>query len=259
MPTDPRTIDSYNKNASFYSAHVNNPEDSIYHTYYETPAMHAEYPNFNGLDVISIACGTDENGQWFLNQGVKRLVGVDISEKLIDIARKNNPTVEYHVMDMEKLDFADNSFDFSYSSLAIEYLDNWEKSLREVKRILKPGCRFVFSHNHPIETASEYFRTPTSHGALLGRETDDENNQLIVHGDYFAAGTGGVREVKSILPDSFIYHRPMSKMIEDIVNSGFKIVKLVEPLPTDEMRVNHPREYQKLMKIPVFMIWVLEK
>jgi ubiquinone/menaquinone biosynthesis C-methylase UbiE len=162
-------------------------------------------------------------------------------------------------MDMEKLDFINNSFDFAYSSLAIEYTNDWVKVLKETYRILKPGSKFVFSCNHPIETASDYFKNNKNHGALLGRETNNNSNKMTIYGDYLAADSGGIRQVVSILPGSYAYHRPISKMIEDIIESGFTICKLVEPLPVEEMKIKFPDKYKKLRKIPVFIIWVLQK
>jgi len=259
MATDPLTIDAYNKNAEKYDKLVKDPEDSLYRTYYETPAMRAEFPPLKGLKVISIACGSDEDAIWFIDNRVSKLVGIDISEKLIEIAKKNNPTGEYHVMDMENLKFEDDSFDFAYSSLAIEYSNDWLKVLKEVYRILKPGSLFVFSCNHPIETASQYFKNDKKHGSLLGRVTDDKTRNTDFYGDYLASTEGGIRQTEGFLPGAVTYHRPISKMLEDIIASGFSLRKLIEPLPSKEMETKYPDKYEKLIRIPVFIIWVLQK
>ena len=47
------------------------------------------------------------------------VTGVDISDGLITIAKESYPECDFKVMDMEKLEFTDESFDFAYSSLAI--------------------------------------------------------------------------------------------------------------------------------------------
>jgi len=51
----------------------------------------------------------------------------------------------------------------------------------------------------------------------------------------------------------------MSKMVKDIVESGFTIKKMVEPLPIEELKEKYPSKYNKMRKIPVFVIWVLQK
>lgn len=156
MSTDRNTIHHYNANAQRYHGHVSNPDDSPFHAYYEKPAIRAELPNLKGLDVISIGCGSGVDTRWLADHGAKKVVGIDISEGLIAIAQKENPDIEFHEMDMEKLDFPDESFDLAYSSLAIHYVSDWTKPLKEAYRVLRPGGQYVFSCGHPIDSAMEY-------------------------------------------------------------------------------------------------------
>lgn len=260
MSTDPRTIEAYNKNADIYNEHVLNPNDSIYHAYYEKPAMRAELPDLTGLDVLSIGCGSGVDTQWFVDNGARNATGVDISEELIKIAKQNYPKPNFHVMDMEALDLADDSFDVLYSSLAIHYLDDWTKALGEAYRVLKPGGVYIFSCSHPIDTALERKRGDDVKSSLLGRAVDQAGNPII-YGDYMVTDNKGIKPIDGILGDFSvrIYHRPISKMVEQIHVSGFSIKKMVEPLPTEEMQKINPDIYRRLMRIPEFMIWVLGK
>ena len=105
MSTDPRTIEGYNAGAEEYHSHVSDPEASPFHTYYEKPAIRAELPKLDGISVISLGCGSGVDTQYLKDQGASRVVGIDISSRLIETAKKNHPAIELHVMDMEKLDF----------------------------------------------------------------------------------------------------------------------------------------------------------
>ena len=98
----------------------------------------------DGLEVISIGCGSGVDARWLKDNGASEVTGVDISEKLIAIAKNNNPDIEFRVMDMEKLDLADASFDLAYSSLAIHYTEDWTIPLKEAYRVLKPGSKYIF-------------------------------------------------------------------------------------------------------------------
>ncbi|MBC7708085.1 class I SAM-dependent methyltransferase [Polaromonas sp.] len=261
MATDPKTINHYNENADGYHRHVSDPNESTFHAYYEKPAIRAELPPLTGLDVISIGCGSGVDARWLADNGAKKVVGVDISTGLIEIAMRENPDLEFQVMDMEQLSFKDESFDLAYSSLAIHYVDDWTQPLKEAYRILKPRGSYVFSCGHPIDSAVEYRSENGYKYALLGRKVNQATRERTIYGDYLAADSDGVKPVKGILADMEItvYHRTFSKMLEQIQAAGFKIERMVEPQPTEGMKVADPQVFEQLSKIPCFMIWVLRK
>lgn len=261
MATDPKTIKHYNENAKNYHRHVSDPNDSTFHAYYEKPAIRAELPNVSDLEVISIGCGSGVDARWLADNGAKRVVGIDISKGLLDIAKTNNPDLEFHEMDMEKLDFPDSSFDLAYSSLAIHYVDDWTVPLKETYRILRPNGKYVFSCGHPLDSGVSYEIIDGFKYALLGRKVDQSTKERTVYGDYLAADSNGIMPVKGMFSDSEItvFHRPVSKMVEEILASGFTIEKLVEPKPTLELKDVDPGIYEQLRRIPSFMIWVLGK
>jgi ubiquinone/menaquinone biosynthesis C-methylase UbiE len=261
MATDPNTIQHYNANAENYHRHVSDPGDSTFHAYYEKPAIRAELPDLSGLDVISIGCGSGVDTRWLADNGAKRAVGVDISSGLLTIAKENNPDLEFYEQDMEHLDFPDESFDLAYSSLAIHYVDNWVQPLKEARRVLRPGAKYVYSCGHPIDSSVSYEERDGYKYALLGRRVNLETKERIVYGDYLAPDSDGVKPVTGILADSEItvYHRTFSKMVEQILASGFEIEKVVEPQPTDGLKDINTGVYEQLKRIPSFMIWVLKK
>jgi len=261
MATDPSTAKHYNQNAENYHRHVSDPSDSTFHAYYEKPAIRAELPDLTGLDVISIGCGSGVDARWLADNGAQKVVGIDISSGLLDIARKNNPDVEFREMDMEQLDFPDESFDLAYSSLAIHYVDGWTKPLQEARRILRPNGQYIFSCGHPLDSAVGYEIKDNFKYALLGRKVNLDTRERTIYGDYLAADGNGVKQVKGILADGevVVFHRTFGKMVEQILSSGFTVEKVVEPQPTEGMRAADPAIYEQLTRIPTFMIWVLRK
>jgi ubiquinone/menaquinone biosynthesis C-methylase UbiE len=88
----------------------------------------------NGLDV---GCGTGVSTSFFNCKA-----GVDPSEELLKIAKKNYPEIKFIKTSAEKLPFKDNEFDFVVSITAIQNFDDIEKGLREIKRV---GKKFVLS------------------------------------------------------------------------------------------------------------------
>lgn len=261
MSTDPRTVESYNQYATDYHDHVSDHSDSIFHAHYEKPALRAELPDLLGLSVLCIGCGSGVDAQWLADNGAKSVTGVDISSGLVEIGKREHPNIDLRVMDMEKLDFEDESFDVACSSLAIHYVDDMTQSLKEAYRVLMPGGKYVFSCGHPIDTAAEFFGDDESDGTRLGRIVMKKTNERIVYGDYLAVEGSGTKNVDGNLGDMKVrvYHRTFSKMLEQIQASGFSIERLVEPQPTESMKQADPFVYEQLTKIPSFMIWVLRK
>lgn len=261
MSTDMNTAKHYNANAEQYHQHVTNPSDSIFHSQYEKPAIRAELPNLEGLDVLSIGCGSGVDARWLADNGAKKVIGVDISTGLLDIAKRENPDISFLEMDMEKLDFPDESFDLAYSSLAIHYVDDWTPALKEARRVLRPHGTYVFSCGHPIDTAVEYRKDDQAKYAYLGRKIELETGKRTIFGDYLVVKDGGIKPIEGTLGDMevVVYHRTFGKMIEQIRSAGFIIEKVVEPQPTPDMQQANPDMFEQLSRIPVFMIWVLKK
>lgn len=261
MATDPKTIDSYNQFAAGYHEHVSDPNDSIYHSYYEKLALRAELGDLTGKNVLCIGCGSGVDANWLLQNGATSVTGIDISKELIAIGQSQFPELSLHVMDMEKLDLPDNTFDTACSSLAIHYIDDMTTALKEVRRVLKPGGRYVFSCGHPLDTAIERTEDEKAKHRIIGRTVVKETNEQIIHGDYLVADTSGTKNIDGNLGDMEvrIYHRTFGVMIEQIVASGFTIEKLIEPQPQPSLRDVDERTFQQLTKLPAFAIWVVRK
>lgn len=261
MTTHRDTVVSYTKNANKFDDLVTGSNASPYHKHYEKPAMLAELPNIKNLDILCVGCGNGAETNWFLENGAHRTVGVDISKGLIDIAKERYPKAEFYEMDMEKIDFPEESFDFAYSSLTLHYADDWKKTLTETKAVLKKGGLYIFSCFHPIDSAMTYDFIDDIEYARIGRGLERNVNYRVVYGDYMAKEGGGVKERNRSLSgiDVVIYHRTLGKMFEQIQSSGFKIKKFVEPLPVKELKSVDPKLYEQLNRVPAFIIWVLEK
>lgn len=257
MPTDKQTIDWYNENAKKYTAHVRNSNDSLYHAYYEKPAMYKLLPDLQEKTVLSLGCGSGEDSNYLKQRGAERSIGIDISEKLIEIAQRDYPVCEFSVMDMEKLDFPDESIDFVYSSLAIHYLEGWTQALKEAYRILKPGSYFLFSCCHPVWSAMAVSeQNEKKKIKQLAFIKDRVTNQLEVIGDYLTHrkltnNTGDI-EVTT-------WHKPLSEIISEIKDSGFSIDSFIEPMPGEELKDIDINEYKRLTKVPYVMIFRLVK
>ncbi len=76
------------------------------------------------------------------------ITGIDPNIESLEIARRHFPEVTFQEMGAEKLYFSDNTFDVVNISMALHHLPRIKKSLKEIKRVVKPGGFIII--NEPI-------------------------------------------------------------------------------------------------------------
>jgi SAM-dependent methyltransferase len=107
--------------------------------------------------LLDIGCGRMPYRNVLLPK-VKKYIGLDHPET----AKLYNGEVKPDIYaDATKIPLKDKSIDTVLMLMVLEHLDNPQKALKEIKRILKPGGRFIFStvQMYPIHDAPfDYFR-----------------------------------------------------------------------------------------------------
>lgn len=153
------------------------------HRYLEKPAMIGLLPEtLVSQDVLCIGVGSGDELPAILGRNPNKVVGIDVSTKLLEIAKSRFPQVEFLRMDMTQMLFGDHRFDFVYSSLTFHYAKDWDVLLAEVGRVLKKDRQLLFSTHHPIywagkaPTGNSYTNvrgiTVTEHTAVLPGEVE---------------------------------------------------------------------------------------
>lgn len=99
--------------------------------------------------ILDIATGTGDLAISFAGSNVKKIVGLDLSEGMLSIARKKvvekkiSEKITFVQGDSENLPFEDNSFDAVTVSFGVRNFENLEKGLSEIYRVLNPEGIFV--------------------------------------------------------------------------------------------------------------------
>jgi ubiquinone/menaquinone biosynthesis C-methylase UbiE len=97
-----------------------------------------------GERMVDIACGTGELERALLARWPRlRLAGVDLSQNMLRQAADKQLAVDWLRADATQLPFADQSFDAAVCANAFHYFRLPECSLVELRRVLRPGGRFV--------------------------------------------------------------------------------------------------------------------
>jgi demethylmenaquinone methyltransferase/2-methoxy-6-polyprenyl-1,4-benzoquinol methylase len=94
--------------------------------------------------ILDVATGTADFALATLKINPDEVIGVDISEGMLEVGRKKivekgikNIRLEYG--DSENLQFEDNSFDAVIVAFGVRNFENLEKGLQEINRVLRPG------------------------------------------------------------------------------------------------------------------------
>lgn len=71
----------------------------------EKPALFSLAPDLTGKAVLDLGCGYGENCAEFKRLGAAKVTGIDISEKMLEVAKDDHPDIEFIRADMSDLSF----------------------------------------------------------------------------------------------------------------------------------------------------------
>ncbi len=166
-----------------------------------------------GKDVLEIGAGAAQCSRWLTAQGA-RPVALDLSHRQLQHALRIGGSFPLVCADAGALPFADESFDLACSAYgALPFVADPVLVLREVRRVLRPGGRFVFSTTHPIRWA--FPDEPGPEG-------------LTVSASYFDR-TPYVEQADDGSAVYVEHHRTLGDRVRDIVAADLRLVDLIEP------------------------------
>jgi len=103
--------------------------------------------------IVDIGCGTGTSLRGLQKTYPRaRLYAVDLAEQMLRRARSHYRWLSKKrlvVGDMERLPFADNSFDLVFSSLALPWCNDLAATLKEFARVSRPGAMLLFASFGP--------------------------------------------------------------------------------------------------------------
>lgn len=214
----------------------------------EWPSMRALLPrSLAGFDVVDLGCGFGWFCRWAAGQGASRVLGVDVSERMLERATgmTRQEQVVYRRADLETLDLPERAFDLAWSALAFHYVADLERLLATVHGALVPGGRLVFSMEHPILTAPRRPGWLTDAGGRRTWPVDGYQEEGARVTDWLAEGV-----VKQ--------HRTLGTVLNLLIRVGFSIRHVEEWGPTPAQVAERP-ELAEERERPMFMIVAAER
>ncbi|MGG1633948.1 methyltransferase domain-containing protein [Paenibacillus sp. FSL K6-3182] len=204
-------------------------------------------PDLSGKSVLDLGCGFGWHCLYAREQQASSVVGVDISENMLQKAREqtNDAAITYIQMPIEDIAFSDSQFDIVISSLAFHYIESFEALCKKIHACLKPGGSFIFSVEHPIFTSRDE----------QDWHYDDHGNRLHWPVDQYQSE--GLRKTSFLTDNVIKYHRTVSTYMNDVISAGFELKAIKEPMPSEEM-MNNPLMFDENRR-PMFLIISAQK
>ncbi len=113
--------------------------------------------DLKGRRVLDLGCGAGENAIAIARRGAP-VIALDASSAQLALARRAAEAaevrVEWHHGDAADLAFLRaDSIDVALAAGVVHEIEDLDRLLRQVHRVLRPGAPFVFSHDHPMRLA----------------------------------------------------------------------------------------------------------
>ncbi|MEO0093805.1 MAG: class I SAM-dependent methyltransferase [candidate division WOR-3 bacterium] len=230
------------------------------------PAMFAILGNIKGKKVLDLACGEGYNTRILARKGAK-VIGIDFAQKLIDYAKeqeaKDKLGINYYVCDASNLAiFKNNTFDIVTCFMALQDIENYQKAIKEVFRVLKKNGRFVFVISHPCFEA-RIISGKRIGGWVYRQRTENKETALNLKlaktslyyaiDRYFDTASDIIHWNMERLNKHFktlSFHRTLTDYATALYRAGFLIARLIEPKPTKRGLKKHPLYFKENLRIP---------
>lgn len=183
------------------------------------------FPSLQGRRVLDLGCGYGWHCKFAAEQGAAQVLGIDLSRKMIEEARKRNADtrIEYRVLGIEEYEYPENMWDCVVSNLALHYIADIENIFQKVYRTLRPDGVFIFNMEHPVFTAG------------VGQDwiyAEDGRPKYWPVDQYFIPGE---RSTHFLGCDVVKQHHTLTQILMGLLNHGFELKAVEEAKPPREM------------------------
>ena len=183
------------------------------------------FPDLKGKAVLDLGCGYGWHCKYAIRQGAREVLGIDLSEKMIQKAKAINadPKITYQVGGVEDYTYPLNTYDCVISNLVLHYIEDIHTIFKKIYGTLKKEGTFLLNIEHPVFTA----------GINQDWIYNTNNKPLYWPIDnYFYPGE---RKVHFLGEDITKQHHTLTQILMGLMTSGFKLEVIEEAMPSKEM------------------------
>jgi len=215
---------SYDKFAQVYDKAMGNDGD-YFHKNTCDPTLFKVIGDFKNKIIYDIGCGNGYLSRYLAKNGAKEVWASDVSKNLIDIAEKRypNPNNKIKYMVRKATNFQEipaNYFDLVFMNMAIHYIGDIAKLIRDIKQILKIKGRFIFTSYNPVYPLAK---------EELGEGFGKIANLIEEVEKYFSVTRGKKKNNWVKGQDLDFFYRPISYYVNILSKNNLLVDKLLEP------------------------------
>lgn len=231
------------------------------HRFVEKPMMKSMIPNLKNKKILMLGCGTGEESILLESFGAlpKDIIGIDLSNSSIRIAKDTYPDIKFIVSDINDLPFDNDSFDFVYSSLVVHYSATPEKVYQEVHRVLKKDGLFLFSVAHPLRWSSEEKIIDGEEFRIIGCSKSDNGNKVYGKYNTFEKHTASFFAWQNDGEILQFYVGSPSMHFKLLRKVNFEVLDFTESKCVEDAKTIDINYYTKNVEIPQFMAFLVKK
>lgn len=191
----------------------------------EWKQFRALFPDLKGKSVLDLGCGFGWHCRHAVEQGAEKVLGIDLSSKMIDEARVKNsdPKITYRVCGAESYEFPEGMYDCVISNLVLHYIENLEVIYRKVHGTLKENGVFLINIEHPVFTSGVGQDWIYSNG---GKPEYWPVDNYFITGERITGFLG--QTVKK-------QHHTLTQILMGLRNAGFSLDAVEEAVPDSGM------------------------
>ncbi|MBE6013295.1 MAG: class I SAM-dependent methyltransferase [Lachnospiraceae bacterium] len=186
----------------------------------------AHFPDLKDKNVLDLGCGYGWHCKYAVACGAKEVMGIDLSEKMIQKAMEINlsPEITYQVGGLDDYSYPADTYDCVISNLVLHYVADIDAIFKKVYRTLKPEGSFLLNIEHPVFTS----------GINQDWIYDSEGKPKYWPVDnYFYPGE---RSVCFLGQNIIKQHHTLTQILMGLINAGFNIKAVEEAMPEEDMQ-----------------------
>lgn len=206
--------------------------------------------NVSGKMILDIGCGEGGYSRELARKGAV-ITAVDCNEGAIHYSRlkaeEEELKISHFIRNSNDLqDISDSVYDVVLSSMMLMDCEDFNGTVKEISRVLKPRGKLYVSILHPCFNGKDI------------RWSGVNSVPQVVVNDYFTPTEWEAPIAKSI--DSIVIwrHHTLQEYVKTFVKYNMMITDMNEPLPNEQQIAKSPR-LGCLSKIPMFLFIELEK